>query len=136
MGSTQSTARLVLRVVVHGMATALGANGINGMFLTPAYDSKSISAEDQNHLRVFWAVPTIMSFGIHYGLYNFYRDNRNVLERQKTGRLLREIASWMGTAAAVRLFSIVTLGDPKPRMAPIAVECAFVPLLWILSSNP
>ncbi|MCH8908309.1 MAG: hypothetical protein IH840_14575 [Candidatus Heimdallarchaeota archaeon] len=133
-GSAQSNVRLVLRIVVHGMALILLVSGITGLFLTPGYEAGLISPEDQSHLRVFWAVPIITALGIQYGLYSFYRSKSPEI-KVKSGLLLRGIAIWMAIAALVRVFSLVALGDPLPRLVPIIVEFAFVPLLWFLSSR-
>ena len=117
------------------MAMILFASGVRGLFLTPGYEPGLISPEDQNHLRVFWAVPIIMSLGIHYGLYSFY-NSKSLAEKEKRGLLLRGIAIWMAIAALVRVISVVALGDPMPRLVPIIVEFSFFPLLWLLSSSP
>ncbi|MDN3484276.1 hypothetical protein QL989_02830 [Pseudoalteromonas sp. APC 3224] len=132
--TAQSIVRLVLQILVHAMAIILFSSGVMGLFLTPGYEAGLISPEDQNHLRVFWAVPIIMSLGIHYGLYLFYHSKGSE-EKEKSILLLRGIAIWMTIAALVRVFSFVALGDPMPRLVPIIVESAFLPLLWFLSSS-
>jgi hypothetical protein len=132
--TVQSIIRLVLRILVHSMALILLVSGIKGLFLTPGYEVGLISPEDQNHLRVFWAVPIIMSLGIQYGLYLFY-NSKSSMQKEKIGLLLRGIAIWMAIAALVRVFSLIVLGDPMPRLVPIIVEFSFFPLLWFLSSS-
>ena len=125
---------ITLRIVVHVMATILLAAGLFGLFFTTGYDVGAISAEDQSHLRVFWAVPIIASLLIHYGLYVVYIA-KDIHKSKKGLLILRGVALWMMVAAIVRIFSIVVLGDPMPRLAPILVEVALVPLLWYLSTK-
>lgn len=116
------------------MATVLLITGVIALFSASSYEAGIISAEDQSHLRVFWAVPIIVSFVIHYSLYAIYIA-KDVEKRVTAIFLLKTIAIWMAVAAIVRIFSVVVLNDPVPRLAPIIVEIILVPLLWFLSTR-
>jgi len=125
---------LFIRIVVHLMATVLLVTGVIALFSASSYESGIISAEDQSHLRVFWAVPIIMSLIIHYSLYAVY-ISKDVQKRVTAIFFLKTIAIWMAIAAIVRIFSILVLNDPMPRLTPIFVEIILVPLLWFLSTR-
>lgn len=131
---TQHYIRIVLRVIVHTMAFILLAKGLKGLFLTPGYKDGLISPEDQNHLRVFWAIPILVSLSIQYCLYSLY-NSRSTEKIENSRVILKAIAIWMGIAAIVRVISIVVLRDPLPRLVPIVVELIFFTLLLYLSKE-